>query len=177
MLMTHGIIHAQAASPELITTWKARSYAPFGYAGKSLPSAGTPVDMSVALLQKNKLVDLSPYEIRWYAGGRLAGRGKGKTAFSLAAPRTGEESMEIRVNIPAYAGTALDAFVVIPIASPEAVIDSAKLPVLTGLFYFFNIKDPSSLAVEWRDSGGLLTLSASNTNNPLEFAKTVIMKQ
>lgn len=168
---------AQSPAAALMLTWKARSYAPLPYAGKALPIAGTAVDVSATLVEKNIPVDLSLYDIQWYVNGALASRGLGRSLFSFAAPRTGEDAVEIRAHLPKYRGESLDVFTTIPIVRPEAVINNAKLPLLEPLFYFFTVSDPSSLAITWSDEGELITLRASNKNNPLEFAKKSITKQ
>ena len=111
---------AQSPSAALILTWKARSYVPLAYAGKALPSAGTPIDVSATLIEKNIPVNLVSYEIHWYVNGILADKGIGKTIFSFAAPRTGEDEVEIRAHLPHYRTGTLDIFAAIPIVRPEA---------------------------------------------------------
>ncbi len=170
-------VAAQSPTTTIVLTWRAHSYAPIAYAGKTLPSAGTTIDIAAALVEKNIAAAISPHEIQWYLNGTLSGRGLGKLLFSFVAPQTGEDAIEIRAHIPKYRGESLDAFIIIPIVRPEVVINNAKLPLLEPLFYFFTVADPSSLAVQWDDSGETITVRASNKNNPLEFAQARIMKQ
>lgn len=168
---------AQSPSAAIMLTWKAKSYIPLAYAGKALPSAGTPIDVSATLIEKNIPVNLASYEIHWYVNGILKDKGVGKSLFSFAAPRTGEDEIEIRAHLPRYRTAALDAFAAIPVVRPEATINSAKLPLLEPLFYFFNITDPSSLAILWNDEDRRIAVRASNKNNPLEFAEGSVVKQ
>lgn len=164
------------ANPTLIATWKARSYTPLSYNGKSLPVGGTPIDIALTLIDNNRAINLSGVEIRWYQEGALAARGKGRTTFSLIAPRTGQDAIGIRATIPHYNGRALDQFIDIPLVRPETVIDRAAFPTLKPLFYFFSIADPTSITTTWDESNGFITLQASNKNNPLEFARAQIIK-
>lgn len=167
---------AYSANPTLIATWKARSYTPLSYSGKPLPVGGTPIDVALVLIDNNRAINLSGVEIRWYQEGALAARGKGRTTFSLIAPRTGQDMVSLRANIPHYNGRALDQFIDIPLVRPEIVIDRAALPTLKPLFYFFSITDPTSLTTAWDESNGFITLQASHKNNPLEFARVQITK-
>lgn len=168
---------AQSPAAALILTWKAHSYAPIAYAGKALPSAKTPIDIAAALVEKNNVAAIAPYEIQWYLNDALAGRGLGKSLFSFVAPQTGEDAVEVRAHIPHYRGETLDAFITIPIVRPEVVITNAKPPFLEPLFYFFTVADPSSLTVQWDDNGETITVRASNNDNPLEFAQARATKQ
>lgn len=171
-----GPIGAHAATPVLIVTWKARSYVPLSYLGKALPVGGTPLEVAAALFEGGRAVSLASTEVRWYRENTLVARGKGRTNFSFLTPRTGEDMVRLRVNIPNYQGAALDQFIDIPLVQPEAVIDAAALPKLTPLFYFFSIVNPSSLTTSWEEAGLSITLQASNKNNPLEFARAQITK-
>lgn len=173
-LITPFLTHA---APTLLVTWRAHSYTPIEYAGKILPAAGASIDIVVAAIEGGRFVSLSPYEIRWYVNDELAARGVGRAALTLTAPRTGEDEIQIRVNLPNYKGQIIDEFISIPIVRPEAVIDRSQLPLLKPLFYFFNVADPSRIAAEWEENNDSLTLRASNKNNPLEFAQTSMVKR
>ncbi len=172
-----GIKTASAATPALSISWKANGYAPLSYGGKILPSAGTRIDIAALLVENNRAVDLSAYEIRWYANDQFIGGGLGRATANIIAPRTGEDEIRVRANIPRYQNKILDEFIAIPIAQPEAVINRAKLPLLEPLFYFFNIASPSSLTINWEDKNESVTVRASNKNNPAEFAQATITKQ
>lgn len=170
------------AAPQLVLSWKANSYVPSGYAGKALPIAGTRISASVILLDGGKAVSLAPYDIHWYAGLNLIATGKGRTTAEVVAPRTGEDALELRVNISKYASGAQDAFVTIPIIKPEIRIIgggliSARAKGLAIEPYFWNIASPSDLTIAWEDNGDTVTARASNKNNALEFAQATISKQ
>lgn len=167
---------AHGANPNLIATWKARSYTPLSYIGKPLPVGGTPIDVALTMVDNNRVISLSGAEIRWYQENTLVARGTGRTLFSFIAPHTGQDTMNLRVSVLNYNGRTVDQFINIPIVRPEAVIDQAALPTLKPLFYFFSITDPTSLAISWDDRGTLITLQASHKNNPLEFARAQITK-
>ena len=180
--MTIGIVLPlfSYAAPQLILSWKANSYVPKGYMGKALPIAGTRVSTSVIMLENGKIVSLTPYDIYWYAGeNRIAG-GRGRVTAEAIAPITGEDTLELRVNIPKYGNGAQDAFVTIPVVRPEIIAvknasQSQKKFLTTP--YFWNISSPADLMIIWDDNGDTVTARASNKNNALEFAQTTISKQ
>lgn len=170
------------AAPQLILSWKANSYVPAGYTGKALPVAGTKISASAILLDGGKVISLTPYNIHWYAGENLIATGKGRVTAEAVAPATGEDTLELRVNIAKYASGSLDAFVTIPVVHPELPITtngltSAKPKGFATKPYFWNIASPADLAIIWEDNGDTVTARASNKANALEFAQTTISKQ
>lgn len=168
------------AAPELIVTWKAASYVPEGYAGKALPAAGTPIDVSVILIDGGKAISLAPYDINWYAGeDRIAG-GKGAVTVRTAAPVTGQDFLDLRVNVGKYENQPLDAFVTIPVVRPEILIRKkagTKPQEFSIIPYFWNIMSESGLTVTWEDNGDTVTANAENKKNPMEFARITVSKQ
>lgn len=168
------------AAPELIVTWKAASYVPAGYAGKALPVAGTAINLSAILVDRGKIISLAPYDINWYAGeDRIAG-GKGVAIARTAAPVTGQDFLELRVNVGKYENQPLDAFITIPVVRPEILIrkkEGTKPQEFSIIPYFWNILSEGGLAVTWEDNGDAVTASAENKKNPMEFARMTIPKQ
>ncbi len=167
------------ATPELIVTWKASSYAPVAYAGKALPVAGTAINLSAILVDKGKVISLAPYDINWYAGeDRIAG-GKGVASARTAAPVTGQDFLELRVNVGKYENQPLDAFITIPVVRPEILIrkkEGTKPQEFSIIPYFWNILSESGLTVTWEDNGDTVTASAENKKNPMEFARMTAPK-
>ncbi len=168
------------AAPELIITWKAASYTPKDYAGKALPIAGTPIDVSALLIDGGKVINLASYDINWYAGeDRIAG-GKGVATTRTKAPITGQDFLELRVNVGKYENQPLDAFVTIPVVRPEILIrkkEGTKPQEFSIIPYFWNILSESGLTVTWEDTGDTVTASAENKKDPMEFARMTTPKQ
>lgn len=168
------------AAPELIVTWKTSSYVPAGYTGKALPTAGTAIDVSAILVDGNTVVSLSPYDINWYAGeDRFAG-GKGTASARITAPITGQDSMELRINVTKYNNQPLDAFITIPVVRPEMFVlqkPGTETQNLSIIPYFWNILTLRDLAVTWEDNGSTITARAVNKKNELEFAQMTIPKE
>lgn len=169
------VFSAHAATVATIT-WKAAAYVPPGYAGKALPPQGGQIEARLIVLDEGKIADLSSRIVRWYADDELISSGIGKTSFSFFAPNTGADSVTVRASIPDYGETQLDAFRDIPLVRPEIVIDRARLPELTPLFYSFSITDPSSLSVTWDDDGETASVTARNPKNPFEFAQASLKR-
>ncbi|MSR73837.1 MAG: hypothetical protein EXS60_02175 [Candidatus Pacebacteria bacterium] len=168
------------AAPELIVTWKASSYIPANYMGKALPIAGTPIDISAILIDGGVVASLSPYDINWYAGeDRIAG-GKGVAIARVTAPSTGQDTLELRVNVAKYKDQPLDAFITIPIVHPEILImqkPNVKTQDLSIIPFFWNILKPSDLTVTWSGDDSGVTAYAANKKNEMEFAQISISKQ
>lgn len=168
------------AAPELIVTWRAASYAPEGYAGKTLPIAGTPIDASAILIDGGKAISLAPYEINWYAGEDRITGGKGAVSARMTAPITGQDSFELRVNVAKYNNQPLDAFLTIPVVRPEILImkrGGTQSKDFSIIPYFWNIMKPTELEVVWSEDGGSITARATNKKNEMEFAQIAIPKQ
>lgn len=166
------------AAPELFITWKAASYVPPSYTGKALPTAGTPIDALVTLIDGSKAISLAPYDISWYAGENRVAGGKGVIAARAIAPITGEDSFELRASVAKYNDQPLDAFITIPVVRPKILIRK-KTGVQNGFSaipYFWNIMNPDGLAITWDDLGDSITARATNKKNQLEFAQATTIK-
>lgn len=162
-------------APTGIITWKATTYSPKGFSGRSLPPAGAPIDAHVTLTDTGTIADLSEAMIRWYANGELLTSGIGKTSFSFVAPGAGQDMVQIRVSLPDYAASPIDTFRDIPVVRPDIAIDRARLPELIPLFYSFSITNPLSLSVTWDDTDPATAIvNAKNPTNPFEFAHASI---
>ena len=167
------------AAPELLITWKATSYVPASYAGKAMPVAGTPIDASVLLIDGNKVISLTPYDINWYAGEDRITGGKGIVSTRIIAPATGQDSFELRASVAKYNNQPLDAFTTIPVVRPKIIIRK-KTGAQNGFSvipYFWNIMNPDGIAIIWDDLGDSITARATNKKNQLEFAQATIIKK
>jgi hypothetical protein len=167
--------HAQT-EPQVILSWRAKSFVPPGYPGKALAIAGTDIAASLDVLQKGKLVNLSSQTLYWYVNNQLVARGKGALTISFRAPEELRGEVALRVEIPSFAGGPIVRGVNIPIVRPEVVIEApfpsgkASSPVsVRGTPYFFNISDPLELLLRWTVNGEI----ASGGGDPTVLTATV----
>lgn len=169
------------AAPELILTWQAVSYTPQGFMGKALPTADTPVEASILLIDGGRIINLAPYEINWYADEKRIAGGTGVYTAKTKAPATGQDSFELRAHVAKYADSPIDAFATIPIIKPQiTIIKKMKRGAATEFSiapYFWNITDPRDITITWDDTEDSVTAHATSKNNPFEFAKDSVLKR
>lgn len=176
---------AQTQSPQVIITWKATSYAPPGYAGKVLPGPGSPMLASVQILDKGKIADLTGKTIRWYLDGSLIRTSTGNPHVTFAAPeRAAPSSFELSMQIPGYQIDAtrselLFSTIIVPLAAREVVIE-APYPerrfrgasfAVTGVPYFFNVREPAALNFSWTVNGKAVTSTEDKELLEVRFTK------
>lgn len=160
---------AQQSGPQFLVTWSAASYAPLGFSGKILPTANSPITASFEVINQGKPVDLSGKTIYWYANDTLIENASGKQAATFLAPANAPDTVSLRIELPNYNGFTFTE-IKIPIVSPKAVIESpyrrgnfsGASASVTGVPYFFNVKNPSSLSFFWNVNGE----AAPNAENP-----------
>lgn len=156
--LVYGLMNARAqtAEPELWITWQAKNYAPYDFAGKKLPTVGTPVVTSVALVDgEGRLADLSTTTIWWYWNNNPIGGGDGVDAITFRPSDQGDQ--ELSVKVLSYGSQQIRKTISIPVVSPEAVIAapfsnnkfSASKIQLQAQAYFFNVRTPSELNFGW----------------------------
>lgn len=172
ILIAQNAAHAQSAAPQFLVTWKvARSYVPSSYPDKAMPTYGSVITASVALLSpQGKLINLSGQTIYWYLNNILIGGGAGVQTASflpLDAPPT---INTLEVDIPNYNGQYLIHTVPIQTTQPIAVIKapyaggeaSVNPVVVTALPFFFNTVSPANLSYSWSVNGQ----QGTNAENP-----------
>lgn len=162
-----NFVNAQSA-PIFLTSWKAQSYVPNWYQGKIFPAPGTPIEVKFELIDNGRIVDLSGTKVRWYLNDDLVRNeesGLGIKSLNFIAPQFGGRDVEIRIAVLNYGdnGGQLDEIVRIPVAKPEAVINSPYPDRLIGVGkssfratpFFFGTKDVSAdnFSFEWSIDG------------------------
>lgn len=169
-----GTVFAQGVPAQLLVTWQAGTYVPPGFTGKVMPVSDSSILVGVDLINLGKRVDLSPYTIYWYVNEDFYQGATGLTRISLTAPHfIGENTITIRVLVKDY-GAGLGKTITIPVATPEAVIQSSapNLSAAATPFslwarpYFFNVQDPSRLSFNWSLNG-----QSVGSQNPLMVTK------
>lgn len=153
----------QAAGPQGVITWKARTFVPSEYQGKTLPGSNTPVLASFEILDGGKLVNISGYKIYWYMNDHLIDRGVGLQTVTLRTPQVvGGGTITLRAQISDYPGGIFSKSVDIPLVSPSVVLESpyagnrftGQSAQLKALPYFFTVTDISFLSFSWKVNGG-----------------------
>jgi len=153
---------AQAqAQPRLFITWSAESYAPPGFNGKVLPTAGSPITVSFEVIDGGRPANVSGQTTYWYLNNDLIENRPGTKTVRFNAPARAPSVATVRIELPAYPGGLLIGTARIPVVRPEAVIEapypgrvfSGPQIRALGTPYFFNADDPSGLVVAWTVNG------------------------
>lgn len=141
------VSEAQTA-PKFLVSWKAISYAPPEYLGKVFPTRATPIEIGFDLMDKNRLVNLSNFDILWTLDNEPMISGQGLKTFRFNARKFGGGTHNLRINILDYLGEGedLEYSFKIPVKLPELVIDSHRSSnnfslgshLFRALPYFFN---------------------------------------
>jgi len=164
-----------ASQPQFVATWRSHNYAPSWYAGKIMATRGSWVDVSFDLINNGKVVDLSKNKVRWYVNDDLRRNeddGLGIRNFYFGVDEFARDDIEVRIVIVDYAENEIGKMIIIPLVSPEAVVDAPysnrQLPNGTNFFkvypFFFNVNDLSKLSFNWIVGGRLAESNAIDTS-------------
>lgn len=151
---------AQSQSSQAHITWKASNFYPSSFAGKALPTFGTPVTVTLEVTQAGALVDLSQAEITWELDGKFltggrnvkratftASKGVGETHFVRVAAERGSSSFGTSVRIPVEAPS-------VSIGAPYLVrTNLAEAISLRALPFFFNVSSLREMSFQWNVEG------------------------
>jgi len=148
-----GLSKAQVL-PEFMITWKANNYAPPEYLGKILPIKNTAVNASMELIDKGKLVNLSPYKVRWFLNDEPLVSGFGmKNANFIVDPFSNKVFSSLRVEIINYRGQNLEKIINIPNIDPKVAVVRINNESFKALPYFLNILTLNQLNFNWSANG------------------------
>ena len=158
---------AAAAGPELLITWRAKSYVPPDYSGKILPTANSEMTASLEVINQGRVVDISGQTIYWYVNGNLISNGKGVQTVTFHTPNSLPNVATIKAELPFYSGGDLLSEVSIPVVPPEAVIEAAYpnssfyggTAEAKAFPYFFNVSTANDLIFSWSVNGQIPTSS------------------
>lgn len=153
---------AQAA-PEFLISWRAINYVPADYQGKILPSKGSAISAGFDLIDQNKIVNLSKYNISWYLNGNFLQSGIGLKKINFTMASALDQTM--RITVFNYKNNDLDQIFLIPGAKPEIII-STKTPndrtarnqmrispqnyTFEARPFFFNVSNLNDLRFQWK---------------------------
>ena len=162
-------VAAQNQADKVYITWKALNFYPAHFAGKALPTFGTPVTVAVEVTRNGVLLDLSQADITWELDGKfLSGGRNAKTARFTAAKGSGDTHF-IRVSL-VQNQEVLGSSLRIPVTSPTVVI-GAPYPMgrgvggamtLYALPFFFNISSLDEFAFSWLIDGKRLATGSDH---------------
>lgn len=151
--------------PLLLISWQAKNFAPLGFEGKNLPIINTPVTVGVDLIEKNQLISLKNYEVRWFLDGKLKNSGEGLTTWNFLAGQRGDvDEHSIRLEIIGYKGRNLTKTITMPLTRPQIVVlppyRNYQMPIIKPglntfktLPYFFNVENLGGLTINWKAGG------------------------
>lgn len=150
-------VFGQTVNP-LIVTWQANNYFPADYAGKAAATPNSPIIVSVELIQKGKLADITGADIKWYADNSIIANGVGQKTASFAAAQNGNGYQNVRVLVSA-GSASFENSVRIPVVKSSVVITSflknqsvkpGDEVVFQALPFFFNIDSIQKLSFLWQ---------------------------
>ena len=153
LLFVPLIVFSQTANP-LIITWQTNNYFPADYMGKAAATPNSPIIVSVEMIQKGKLADITGADIKWYADNSIIANGVGQKTASFAVAQNGNGYQNIRVSV-SVGNASFDNSVRIPIVKPSVVITSflknqsvkpGDEVVFQALPFFFNVDSIQKLA-------------------------------
>lgn len=162
VLMAGGytLVASGQSAPELMVTWKAATYVPANYPGKTLPGDGSFIEVALEVIDGGKIADLSQTEVQWLANRDTNASGRGLKYFSFNA-NAFHGNQVVDITLPSYKGARLTEKVVIPIARPEVVISGGP-DIFRGLLYFFNLTDLVQTKFTWSADGEAVEGIAEN---------------
>ena len=161
-----GTVFSPSAN-QIILTWRAENFAPPEFQGRTLPSPGSMVSVSVEKISGGRILDLSRTSFSWSIDGKFFNEGTGLKKIVFKTSVTPGSSHFVRVVIENNSEKE-EATARIPISAPEIVIATPYYPEGTaprGGFrvfakpYFFNVGSLEDLLFFWdvngaRRSGG-----------------------
>ena len=142
---------------QFLVSWKAINYVPADYLGKIFPSQGTPIEVSFDLVDKNKIIDLSKYQIYWNLDNSPLTSGLNLKSVQFKATQYGGNSHSLRITVANYNNDNLDYIIDIPTSLPESVIDTRSNQGTFSLGnyllrirpFFFNVTSLQNLTFDW----------------------------
>lgn len=155
-LLVFSDVGAQSISQAVIT-WQANNFFSSDYLGKALPSTGTRVSLSVAIISGGKIVSLSGARIFWYVDEKLISRSDEPNVTFTATKRGGDNHF-VRVVVESQGGRFEDSTRVpvvkpslaVGIPYPGNIVPQNSDIRLKALPFFFNISSLDGLKFSWR---------------------------
>ncbi|MEX1014477.1 MAG: hypothetical protein WDZ80_04935 [Candidatus Paceibacterota bacterium] len=149
------------SSSEVIITWKANNFYPSNYQNKAPVTRNSSIDVSLELIENQRMVNLSGDVVTWYLDGTFFIKGPGIDEISFESNKLNGDSHRVRAIIEG-SGRTVERTIVIPVKNYESIIEtrlsgsSVQLGSslnLTAFPYFFNIESLNELSFNWTVNG------------------------
>ena len=188
-LLSAPITLAQT-SDYLIVTWRAENLYPADFAGRAMPTPGSPVQVSAETILGGKLTNSGLAEISWFLDGALLEKGVGTKTVRFTARGNTANSHFLRVQVK-VAGKNLEESVRVPVKQVKVAMEipaiNKVLPSnselqLSAVPYFFNASSLENLVFNWiinntrqKETGnGSLTLNIGQPQSSTQQKMTII---
>lgn len=163
--------------PQFLVSWRANSYTPSWYTGKTFPTRGSEVSVRFSLIDgRGRNMDVSALQVRWYVNRILVANeetGLGINSLKFTVTDFPGRNAEVRITVLnlGEGGLPIDKIIRIPVIQPYVGISSSledtSMPAgatakFTANPFFFNVKNPNTLAVQWESNG----VRASSVEDP-----------
>jgi len=185
---------AGAATPRLFLTWKANNFYPSDFQGKALPTTGSVITASAAVLYDNALVNPRDVLFTWYFDDTWITQETGRREVTVSASKLFGDAHFVRAVALLPTGERIDASVRVPVTSPDLVIETSRGDrdtTLRAVPFFFNVSSLANLVFSWEADGGkqssqnnilslpsglssVVSVFVRNAANSLEFTKATI---
>lgn len=145
-------------APSVWITWRAATYTPADYRGRTLPIDNSNIVAAVDVLDRGRFVDLSQQTIYWYVNDSYVNGGTGMTRTVISVPGAADRGgLSIRVSLPDYAG-GIAKTMPISVLSPQVIIqapatESSNKFTIRGLPFYFNVDSKNNLNFAWDVAG------------------------
>lgn len=171
-LIAHQKVQAQPA-PVFMVTWQAESFIPAEFEGRAIPTNRTSVEVAMNLVENKKIVNLSGTEIKWFVNDKRVLRGNGAQLMHFQVDEFTNRAQGVRIEIPDHKGIKLEKTILIPLATPELVVQTFRIGdkigagetiTLKAMPYFFNTATIQDLSFNW-----LVNNKEPRIDDPLAF--------
>ena len=125
------------------------------------------------LVENKKMANLSGTEIRWFVNDKRVLRRNGAQSMRFEVDEFANRAQGVRIEIPDYKGARLEKTIIIPLATPELVIQTFRIgdKISAGetvnfkaMPYFFNIASKEDILFRW-----LVNNKEPQITDPLAF--------
>ncbi len=158
-VLSSSLVFGQSKTPQtqVLLNWTSPTYAPNGYAGKTLPTGKSWISATVDVIRNGKIVNIDKENIYWYKNDQFIDGGMGLWQINIQAPEIPGDIISLRAEVLGLGGSALKT-VDIPTIQPVVVLDapypggyvSGQNIKVSALTYFFDTKNLFDIKYNWK---------------------------